>query len=73
MAAIQISDLQVTGAALFTDSESYLNALNTEEMEITGGLVCCPVSIPRTTITPTFPITITIPRPTTITMTITIL
>lgn len=37
MATIQISNLSATGAELFGDSESYLNELTNEEMNLTGG------------------------------------
>lgn len=39
MATIQISNLSTTGAELFGDSESYLNDLTNEEMNLTGGFV----------------------------------
>jgi len=37
MAAIKISDLHTPGSELFIDSESYLNELTHEEMNMTHG------------------------------------
>ncbi|AFZ00987.1 hypothetical protein [Calothrix sp. PCC 6303] len=37
MASIKISELRPSGSELFQDSESFLNELNTQEMEIVGG------------------------------------
>ncbi|MBD2002729.1 MULTISPECIES: hypothetical protein [Cyanophyceae] len=47
MATIKITNLYSTGSELFQDSESYLNDLTNEEMNLTGGLIFTPT--PRST------------------------
>ncbi|WP_019501040.1 hypothetical protein [Pseudanabaena sp. PCC 6802] len=37
MATINIQDLKVTGSNLFSDEESFLNELTSEELDITTG------------------------------------
>ncbi|BAZ01078.1 hypothetical protein NIES37_50760 [Tolypothrix tenuis PCC 7101] len=39
MASIKISELRPAGSELFQDSESFLNDLNSQEMEIIGGRI----------------------------------
>jgi len=39
MATIQVYNLSTTGAELFGDSESYLNDLTNDEMNLTGGFI----------------------------------
>ena len=39
MATIKITNLYSTGSELFQDSETYLNDLTNEEINLTGGLI----------------------------------
>jgi hypothetical protein len=45
MSTIKISDLQPTGAELFSDSESYMNELGTDELVDINGGISTPVCV----------------------------
>ena len=59
MASIKIDNLQPTGSDLFNDSESYLNELNNQELELVNGGSTIELSI-IITVTVTATITSTI-------------
>jgi hypothetical protein len=70
MATIHISDIQSKGAALFSDSESYLSDLTVDEQSIAGGignsrippLTTFPISNPMTPMPPSMPTVFPFPQ-----------
>ena len=59
MASIKINNLQPAGAELFDDSESFLNELKSQELDIISGGSLDIISAGSFTITPTLPVTVT--------------
>ncbi len=45
MAIIKIKDLGAPGSALFSDSESYLNELTEDELDVSGGVQATSISV----------------------------